>query len=431
MKKTTTINRFIFRSLALVTVVVVLTYTFAMNFYFIQGLDESNFQSLRLEGSEFAKQYQQDKQTPLPNSIHFRGYLSWQETPSRVKTLFDKPQKSKEISYDSRKTRHGEVVFGLPNQVSFLVSTPLDDGKRLYLVRELDVSNTENLSQHRVISIVLSTLPLAALFLLVAYLLLQRFLKRTLAPFHQLGEWVDALTPENVDKALPDFEFAELNRIAKQQQQTLQRIGLINKKEQDFLRHASHELRTPIAVVKSNSELLIRILKEHKAATSVARIQRAGLNMQHMTETLLWLSREDNQQLGKEPVDLALLLEQLIEDNQYLLQSKQVEIKLVLDKSMVNVATTPCRLILNNLIRNAFQYTNNGVVELKLSHGKISLKNIEQATINTEHNNSDYGYGLGLQLVDKIIDKMDWPYNNQEIEGGRLVTLNFDFEKES
>ncbi|MCP5079572.1 MAG: HAMP domain-containing histidine kinase, partial [Psychromonas sp.] len=260
----------------------------------------------------------------------------------------------------------------------------------------------------------------------LAYLLLQRLLKRTLKPFHQLGEWVDNLTPENMHQPLPNFEFSELNRIAKQQQQTLQRIGLINKKEQDFLRHASHELRTPIAVVKSNSELLTRILKDHKASTSVARIQRAGLNMQHMTETLLWLSRDDAEQLGKERVDLALLLEQLIEDNQYLLQSKQVEIILDLDASFINVATTPCRLVLNNLIRNAFQYTNKGTVELSLHHGKICLKNVEQATLSTEQDNADYGYGLGLQLVDKIIDKMNWIYENQEIQGGRVVALQFD-----
>ena len=258
-------------------------------------------------------------------------------------------------------------------------------------------------------------------------------LERTLKPFAQLSDWVDTLTKDNVGKAVPDFEFNELNRIAHQQQAALIRISEMLDKEQDFLRHASHELRTPIAVVKSNSELLARILEsagisetcDHKGVAAIARIKRAALNMQHTTETLLWLSREQGDSLVTSEVNVTAMINHLVDDNHYLLQGKKVSISLNIDNETLQLAETPCRLVLNNLIRNAFQYTAEGEVVISFHQAKVNIININQSQESLDHTAADYGYGLGLRLVERIVDKMSWQYQNNEIDGGRNVTVDF------
>jgi signal transduction histidine kinase len=370
----------------------------------------------------------------LPNSIHFNGYLGWQNLPASIQATFPSLERVTNLTMESvKKGEHNKFVLW-PKYVVFVVAQPLNDGNVFYLVRTIDTEHYDNLGKTGIAKMFSLTWPLALVFLLVMHAIVQLVLTKVLKPIHKLSAWVDTLNLTNVSHDVPSFKFKELNNIAKQQQVALVRISEMLSNEQDFLRHASHELRTPIAVVNSNSELLTRVLNltnsSDKGYIPVQRIKRAALNMQHMTETLLWLSREDNEALAKVEVNaevyLREMIEYLVEDNQYLLQSKQVEVVLNLEECVVQTTETPCRLILNNLIRNAFQYTAEGEVFITFSQNKVTIKNINQTLGDIDYSGSDYGYGLGLRLVDKIVNKMHWRYHNNEIEGGRLVIIEFD-----
>jgi len=425
-----TLRRYVLKIQSIVALIVVLSYTAIINFYFVSGLDEANFQDLHLETNVFAKAYQQDNATILPNSIHFKGYIGWQSLPAEIQETFPSLQEVNDLQMKNvKKGDHNEFVLW-PKYVVFVVAQPLNDGNVFYLVRTIDTEHYDDLGTAGISKMFSLTWPLALIFLLVMHAIVQLVLTKVLKPFHQLSTWVDTLTLANVGQDVPSFKFKELNNIAEQQQAALIRISKMLRNEQDFLRHASHELRTPIAVVNSNSELLTRVLNlttnSDRGHVPVQRIKRAALNMQHMTETLLWLSREDNENLARVNVNIGEMIEYLVEDNQYLLQSKQVEVTLNIQSSSVQTAETPCRLILNNLVRNAFQYTAEGEVVICFAHNKVTIKNVNQKQGDIDYSGSDYGYGLGLRLVDKIVNKMHWLYSNDEIEGGRLVTIRLD-----
>ena len=119
------------------------------------------------------------------------------------------------------------------------------------------------------------------------------------------------------------------------------------------------------------------------------------------------------------------MMEILLEDNQYLLQGKIIELNFEIDELILKLAPTPCRLILNNIIRNAFQYTAQGNINIYFESKVLIIENINTGNTEFESENSDYGYGLGLQLVDKIIDKMHWSYENKPVSGGRKVSIDF------
>ena len=433
MNRPQTLRRYVLRIQSLVALTVVLSYTLVISFYFVSGLDEANFQDLHLESNHFSKIYNRGDDIALPDTIHFKGYLGWQQLPNHIKKHFPNIEKINSLTMENVRTFSEDNIFSWPEQTIIIVAQPLNDGKIFYLVREINIAQYDALSQNGIIKKLLLTLPIALMFWLMMHVIVQLILKRTLKPFGQLSNWVDTLNQDNVDKVIPDFEFNELNRIAQQQQIALTRMSEILTKEQDFLRHASHELRTPIAVVKSNSELLARILEgagitetcDHKGVAAIARIKRAALNMQHTTETLLWLSREQDDALITSQVNVADMLHDLVDDNQYLLQGKNVKVSLVIEASILQLVETPCRLVLNNLIRNAFQYTIDGEVTISFADSKINIVNINQKRQVLNHTGADYGYGLGLRLVERIIDKMSWNYHNHEIEGGRDVTVEF------
>ncbi len=452
-------RRYLIKVQMCVGLVVVVSYTLLLNWYFVRGLDESNFMNMSLEVSSFREAYERGESPPLPRSVHFNGYLDWQQLSPWLRQEFSELE---QVSSSQRRIlkRHPEgQLFGRPDEVVFFMAEPLADGKIFYLLRRINKEQHKQQSGDRIKSLLSLTWPLALGFLLLSLASVYVILRKLTQPLQRLGDWADGLTLANIGKAPADFGFNELNRLARQQQEAFNRIGEVLEKEQNFLKHASHELRTPIAVIKGNSELLGRLLQQQvqveagvkegavngaaKGAEAVARIQRASLNMQQLTETLLWLSREDPSQEcadavsanGQDSAPLAIhkLIEQLIEDNQYLLQGKQVLLSLQLNEQMLNLSETTCRLTLSNLIRNAFQYTAEGHVSIRYDSGRVVIENYnlngaegaEGAEAASSLDNADYGYGLGLRLVERIVAKMGWGYDNQLLMGGRRVTVSF------
>jgi len=426
MNNNKTLRKYVITAHTIIACLVVLSYTALINIYFVNGLDEGNFQDLHLEAKSFSQAYNNNKQPEIPDSIHFKGYINWQTVPDWVKHHFPELQDVSQTQMLSERLNLEGHVMSWPEQVIFVLAQPLNDGKIFYLTRQIDIDTYQALSQNNIKNMVKLTWPLALLFLIIMQLFVHLLLKRTMRPLHQLGIWVDNLTLDNVTDPIPDFEFNELKKIALQQQKAMLRISDVLDKEQAFLRHASHELRTPISVVKSNAQLMERRETNPKNHTSIARIKRAALNMQHMTETLLWLSREDeNEKLIISDINIADMIKQLLEDNQYLLQGKTVALNFDIDELTLKLAPTPCRLILNNIIRNAFQYTAEGNINIHFENQVLVIENINIGKAEFDNESSDYGYGLGLQLVDKIINKMHWHYENKQISGGRKVTINF------
>ncbi|PAJ73542.1 hypothetical protein CJF42_15205 [Pseudoalteromonas sp. NBT06-2] len=426
MNNNKTLRKYVITAHTIIAFMVVLSYTALINIYFVNGLDEGNFQDLHLEAKSFSKAYNNKQQPDIPNSIHFKGYISWKIVPDWVKQYFPDLETVTRTQMLSKRLNLKGHMISWPEQVIFVLAQPLNDGKTFYLTRKIDIETYQDLSKNNIKNMIKLIWPVALLFLIIMHLFIHFLLKRTMRPLHQLGIWVDHLTLDNVTDPIPDFEFKELKHIANQQQKAMLRISEVLDKEQSFLRHASHELRTPIAVVKSNVQLMERRETDPKSRTSIARIKRAALNMQHMTETLLWLSREDkNEKLIISDINITDMIKQLIEDNQYLLQGKTISLQYDIDDVSLKLAPTPFRLILNNIIRNAFQYTIEGTIHLSFKNQILIIENINTGKAEFDKENSDYGYGLGLQLVDKIISKMRWQYENKQISGGRKVAINF------
>ena len=97
--------------------------------------------------------------------------------------------------------------------------------------------------------------------------------------------------------------------------------------------------------------------------------------MKHLTETLLWLSRDDVDSLTTSDVALDKLVVQLATDMQYLLKEKPVEVVLDTQPCRIQLPEMVARIVLSNLIRNAFQYTWEGRVRIANRVSQVEIVN--------------------------------------------------------
>jgi signal transduction histidine kinase len=253
-------------------------------------------------------------------------------------------------------------------------------------------------------------------------------LRRVSRPVAALGQWARSLSSENLSEPPPDFSYPELNELAELMKNSLSSVQESLDREHNFLRYASHELRTPIAVIRNNIELLhkikenLNVEKNNRLEKVVDRIDRAGMNMQYLTETLLWLSRTEMEALPGTEFELDRVLAELVEEMQYLLDRKAVDLDIETSTCSVCLPEFPVRIVLGNLIRNAFQHTWEGTITIRQQGNSVVIRN-PQTSADTDQ--QDLGFGLGLQLTDQLTRKLGWHYEDTSTPNFHQVSIVF------
>lgn len=253
-------------------------------------------------------------------------------------------------------------------------------------------------------------------------------LRRVSQPVAALGQWARSLDEDNLSNPPPDFFYPELNDLAGLIKNSLSSVQESLDRERTFLRHASHELRTPISIIRNNVELLHKIEENNAAEKTgqhqkvIGRIDRASLNMQSLTETLLWLSRKEIEKLPGKKLDLGKLPHELVEEMSYLLDRKEIEVKINTNPCTVFLPEFPVRIVLGNLIRNAFQHSWHGCINIHQKGSQITIIN-PRSPEGADQN--DLGFGLGLQLTIQLTNKLGWRYIDESTPATYQTSIIF------
>jgi len=230
------------------------------------------------------------------------------------------------------------------------------------------------------------------------------------------------------------MKYRELTTIALRLQQAFIKIKNLLEREHDFLRHASHELRTPIAVNQNNVELIERRTAPEPLQEPVLRIQRSAHSMHNLTETLLWLSRDDKRPINEVLVNLSELVNEQVELHRYLLKGKAVKLNIQHEKREPSLRPiTPLKIIIANLLRNAFQYTQVGQVEITISNHEICIvnqeyfgKDAQKPSLTKTMSYTDTledSHRIGLALCQQICEALGWKLLIQTEQGYFSVRL--------
>ena len=250
-------------------------------------------------------------------------------------------------------------------------------------------------------------------------------------PMIALDRWANGLNEETVKTEIPDFHYLELNGLASLLRGKIADEYERMERDQQFLHYASHELRTPVTIINQNVEVLGKVMGQDTEGSrmmserALKRLGRAAGNMAALIETLLWLGRETTGELPRNEVRIDRLLKETVKSLAFLLKGKKIKVSLDLDPADIRAAEAPLRIVLANLVRNAFQHASGGRVKVKQTGGVIVIVNDD----NGDGADKNLGFGFGLGLTSRLVRKMGWSYSKRVGPEGYTVTIGIDREQ--
>ncbi len=424
MKKQLSLKLSVALAFLFLGIVIVLAYSAISRHFFILGMD--NIVSANMD--QAAKSYIDTLPTETrQHRNEFSGYImshDWSQQPSLIQQSFSEPKQENQL--------YKYIIapwFSRPEKIYFLISLNIN-GEHLYISKISTVDEVSglihaNIKQSKKLLFIISSGIILALAL-VTWLMLRRISQ----PVSQLAQWTHSLNSKTLNDLPPDFYYPELNEMASLIRTSLSSAQQSLEREERFLSFASHELRTPISVVRNNIELLAKLKQsstispEPKFDQIIDRIDRASLTMKNLSETLLWLSRDDNDDLSRQSLALNEITEQLVDESRYLLTDKMISVSVStkLDSFIVQ-PEHPVRIVLGNLIRNAFQHTQQGEISIIQTDNTITI--INEHDEGDDYRSNELGFGLGLQLISQLTEKLGWGYSITNDQQQYQVVISF------
>ncbi|OZS42357.1 sensor histidine kinase [Photobacterium sanguinicancri] len=419
MKINQSLLRIVFASIGSALLLVILCYSLLAQSFYFWGLDNS----LAVNSVHVSNLVDQQGIEVIENKIDvidaeiFRGYDA---LPEDIKNKFTVDQLKMDEHYNFKVK---DNWYDFPRVIYFIHPAQTQTGLTYYIVNTFDDTflqpEVEKIEEG-LPSITMVSGVIIILFIFVGLLLL-RYIARPISKLHQ---WAQQLTLKTLADPVPAFGFRELDDLAEKIHTNLQNIEKTLSRESQFLQHASHELRTPIAVILSNASLMDHMWHDAPPACQkpLDRINRAGLTMSHLTETLLWLTRNKDYQPTIETFNVSQLTEELVEEHQYLLGGKDVTVELALSPVIQALPKVMIRIIIANLIRNAMQHTDSGHILIKLEQESLTIVNWGELLKGEK---SD-GFGLGIKLVKQICTNQGWHYQQDVVNDACTVNVLFN-----
>ena len=230
-------------------------------------------------------------------------------------------------------------------------------------------------------------------------------------------------------------EFTELNTTINNMSKKISQ-DFISLKE--FTENASHEIQTPLAIIKSKLELLIQSENLNKElSVDIMDINNAVAKLSKINQSLILITKIENSQFSKkEEVNINSVIDKILYNYSDLIKAKDLKLETSFDPDVIHyMDQTLAEILLSNIIINSIKHNiNNGKINIKLTGKEFSISNTGDP-LNCEpeklfkrfqkiHRSSD-SLGLGLAIVKSICDfynmEITYSYENKE----HLINIRF------
>lgn len=307
----------------------------------------------------------------------------------------------------------------------YIMDFPIERDGAKYWIRCYMSSASVSNTMRSLLTALIACVPLLVVMTLVGGILIA---KRALRPLTQIAAIAESVSDSgDLDKRIQlDDPTTEISRLSNAFNRMFERLARSMEREKRFISDASHELRTPVSVVRAQSEFALapdRSAEEKDAALRIIheRSERAG----QMLNQMLMLSRMDAHRLPlrRERLDLSELTGGLCDElrDAAAARGMTLECSLIPDVYISGDELLLMRM-LTNLVQNAIHYGNPGghiLVTLTAEAGRARLSvrddgpgipKADQARIWDRFYQADksapgrQGTGLGLPIVLWIVE---------------------------
>ena len=225
----------------------------------------------------------------------------------------------------------------------------------------------------------------------------------------------------------------------------IENVSKSEKSKVDFLRSASHELKTPLMSIHIMLEnMILNIGKYKNHDVYLPKCQEAVVNLSSMVQEILDTSRLNSLNGEKElkEVDLKILIESIIEPYKIIAKSKKINMNIDYSNSLnINTDKSMLKKALSNIISNAVNYTDNGKnINIYFEKNSLIIENeckpIEQNHLDHifeafyraefDRNKNTGGNGLGLYIVQQVLKTLNISHSFESVQNGMKFTINFE-----
>jgi signal transduction histidine kinase len=251
--------------------------------------------------------------------------------------------------------------------------------------------------------------------------------KQMLRPIKRINKEISEIEAKNLHRKIPqsgtndeiDELIGNFNNMTDRLQKSFEVQG-------EFVANASHELKTPMAVLMTNIETALMNKKipidtKEYLETSLGTLS----NMNLLLEDLLLLSSLEKYKKSFVTIDYSLLLKKLIKSLELISEKKKIEVKIITPEKKTTIKANPTLLnrAISNVIENAIKYSpENSVVEIQVEKNATHLitniidngPGIEKKyhkqiferffRIDDSRSRKTGGSGLGLAISKEIIE---------------------------
>lgn len=257
----------------------------------------------------------------------------------------------------------------------------------------------------------------AILFLMSVYYLNKYFFRKIWSGFFDSLEKIKNYDLANLSHIELDksavLEFQELNNVIS---------GMIGRIERDyaglkeFSADLTHEIQTPLAVIRSKAEMMLQSpdLTDDLLA-NVQAINANAAKLFKLNKALILLTKIENRQFEeRQPTEISKIIETHLSHFSELMSMKSIEIEKMIQLFSISAHPQLIDVLILNLLKNAFTHTApGGKIKITLNNKKFSVENsgiplpIDGASLFERFVTADPtkgSLGLGLAIVKKICD---------------------------
>ena len=342
-------------------------------------------------------------------------------------------------------TAFEKILNPINNSVSLLYCIKKGNGYIFLFTSLEDIGTTTSLIKNQLIYVTL----LAILFSIIIALFLSR---RIAKPISDMTKKAEKLAEGNYNVQFTTTGIKEIDELANTLNYLEQEVSKTDEYRRDLMANVSHDLKTPLTMIKAYAEMIRDITLNNKEKTkenlNVIIDETDRLNI--LVNDILELSKLQNNQdnLNIEKFDIVELINDILKRYQIIKETENY--KLILESPasiMVKADKKRISQVIYNLINNAINYTGDDLtVTIKITENtkecKIEIidtgKGIDEKDLSNiwnryykkekNHKRNVVGTGLGLSIVKNILEQHHFKYGVNSVKD-KGTTFYFQVKK--